>query len=515
MISQYGNLNTTALGAPELLVQIVPPQNILLNGVPSGVLAVVGTATFGPVNQVVTLGTPQQCQSSFGPLQARKYDLGTQVATAYLQGCTNFKCVRVTDGTDTAATGTLVATCLTLTALYSGTLGNTIQAQLVSGSKAGTFRLVVGAPGFVAEVYDNLSGTGNAFWLAVAAAVNSGTGTLRGPSNLIRATAGAGTTAAAAMTSPVTLAGGTDGVATITAAVLIGLDSSSPRTGMYALRASGASVLVLADADDSTQWTVADAFGLSEGMLVYSVAPSGSSIAATITAKQTAGLDSYSTKLLHGDWLLWNDPVNLTTRLVSPQGFAAGRRANLSPQNSSLNKELYGVVGSQRFGAPGTNVTGQYAKAELDQLEVAGIDVITNPAPAGSIWAVRNGINSSSNASVRDETYTTMTNYIAATLNAGMGLFIGQPINSQIFLQVRSTLLAFLQGLLGQGLLSDDYGTPFSVVCDTTNNPQTRTALGYLQADVAVRYMATTFYLIVNLQGGATVTITQANTQAA
>ena len=46
------------------------------------------------------------------------------------------------------------------------------------------------------------------------------------------------------------------------------------------------------------------------------------------------------------------DQVNAAIRLVSPQGFAAGRLANLSPEQSSLNKPLYGVVGSQKLARP-------------------------------------------------------------------------------------------------------------------------------------------------------------------
>ena len=34
-IVQSGSLNTTALVAPDLYVQVVPPQNLVLNGVPT------------------------------------------------------------------------------------------------------------------------------------------------------------------------------------------------------------------------------------------------------------------------------------------------------------------------------------------------------------------------------------------------------------------------------------------------------------------------------------------------
>ena len=102
-IFQQGSLNTTALVVPDLYVQIVPPQNLVLNGVPTNVLGVVGTAPWGPVNQPVIVATMGDYAGSFGSIVARQYDMGTQVATAVQQGAQNFRCVRVTDGTDSAA----------------------------------------------------------------------------------------------------------------------------------------------------------------------------------------------------------------------------------------------------------------------------------------------------------------------------------------------------------------------------------------------------------------------------
>ena len=46
-IVQQGSINTTALVVPDLYVQIVPPQNLVLNGVPTNVVGVVGTASLG------------------------------------------------------------------------------------------------------------------------------------------------------------------------------------------------------------------------------------------------------------------------------------------------------------------------------------------------------------------------------------------------------------------------------------------------------------------------------------
>ena len=171
-IVQQGSINTTALVVPDLYVQIVPPQTLLLNGVPTNVVGVVGTANWGPVNQPVIVATMADYARTFGAIAARRYDMGTQVATAVQQGASSFRCVRVTDGTDVAASLTLPTTSFTLTALYTGSLGSQISVALGAGSKSGSWRLTIGLPGLPPEVYDNVAGVGAAFWVALARAIN-------------------------------------------------------------------------------------------------------------------------------------------------------------------------------------------------------------------------------------------------------------------------------------------------------------------------------------------------------
>ena len=65
-IVQQGSINTTALVVPDLYVQIVPPQNLILNGVPTDVLGVVGTASWGPVGQPVVVATMADYAQSLG-----------------------------------------------------------------------------------------------------------------------------------------------------------------------------------------------------------------------------------------------------------------------------------------------------------------------------------------------------------------------------------------------------------------------------------------------------------------
>lgn len=507
-ISQQGNVNTTSLIVPDLYVQIVPPQNLVLNGVPTNVVGVVGTATWGPVDEPAIVGTMADYAQQFGSIVPRKCDMGTHVATAVQQGATNFRCVRVTDGTDAAASVVVPGSNASFTAIYTGSLGNNITLILGAGTQPNTWRLSVLLSGFEPEIYDGLVGNGAAFWTGLAAAVNSGLGPQRGPSLLIIASAG-GTTASPAPFS-LTLgasSAGSDGAAQVGSNQLVGADTPS-RSGMHALRGQGCGLALLADCDDSTTWTTQAGFGLDEGIYMILTTPAGDTITNAVATMAGAGLDSYAAKLMFGDWLWWSDQVNNTIRLVSPQGFAGGRLANLSPEQSSLNKQIYGVIGSQRTGTPGSGQSTAYSAADLSALLGAGLDLICTPQPGGSYWGVRGGNNTSSNAATDGDNYTRLTNYVAETLAAGMGKYVGQVINIHLFQQIRSTQLSFLNNMYGQGLLgSTDGSLPFSVICDTSNNPSSRTSLGYVQSDTQIQYQAINERFIVNVEGGQTVQV--------
>jgi len=235
--------------------------------------------------------------------------------------------------------------------------------------------------------------------------------------------------------------------------------------------------------------------------------PSGDSLATAMANKQLYGIDSYAMRINLCEWVMINDTVNGLLRFVSPQGFIVGMLANLSPQQSTLNKPIQGIVTTQKnqFGAV-------YASADLQALTASGsIDVITNPIPAGNLFGERIGRNSSSNAVIHGDNYTRMTNYLAATINAGMGIFIGylqgtSPTDTTR-LQAKATLDAF-----GQALVAANMIVAWQTVLDLSNNPPNQIALGYMQAYVKVTYLSVVEYFIISLEGGQSVTITTSQT---
>lgn len=507
-----GSINTSALVVPDLYVLIVPPQPAI-NGVPSNIVGVVGGASWGPLNSPIPIGSYSEFQTYFGALNNATYDAGTAVAIMQQQGASAFSVVRVSDGTDTKASYTLGTSPseITFTALYSGTTGNSISVIISAGGASASWNVSVVLPGVLNELFVNITGMGNAFWVNVANAINNGQGPLRGVSQLISATASTGVTAATAATYNLT--GGTNGMSGLTTTTEVGTNGV-PRTGMYALLQQDISVLLLADATDQTQWSTILGFALTNGMYAMVPFAAGTSISTAITDIQSDGLDSFGIKAMHGDWLYWYDQVNQLTRLVSPASFAAGKIAALDPSQSSLNKQLFGISGSQTAGLVGSPQQYTYSSADLQALFSAGIDVICNPAPGGAYWAVRGGINTSLNAAVNGDNYTRLTNYIASTLNAGLGIFVGQKITSSMDQSAVATIGSYLSNLLQQSLLGDPNQTPlpYKVIGGLgagTPNPQSLTGLGYYRINVAVTYAPINRFFIVALQGGQTVVTSQ------
>ena len=512
-VYQAGSLNTAALTAPDLYVQVIAPKTRLINGVATDILGIVGIASWGPTNSPFLIGSPADMQRLIGNQQVRKYDLATAVAVSLQLGAANIRAVRITDGTDVAASVAVkdvggTTTGITLTGFYTGTLGNNIQAAVTSGTAVNSYKLTISMTGLTPEVFDNITGSGAALWANMVSAVNNGQSGIRGASQLVVATVGSSTTTPN-ISTVYSLAGGTDGATTLTDSLLVGTDgTSTTRKGMYALRGSGAQVVNLVDLTDSTQWPAMLTYALAEGCYVHTQGAAGATYSTVSTTLNTAGVDGYGLKVLVGDWVYWNDQVNGFPRMLAPATFSAAKLAALSPHISPLNKPLSTVVSTQRAMA-----NQPYSQAEIGAINTARLDVITNPCPGGNYFGQRSGLNCSSNPTQNRDTYTRMTNFISLTIAAAYGYVIGQNQTLDLRRETKSSIETFLANLQGQGMIGDPNGGPcFSVQLDKTNNPDSRVALGYMQADVQVKYLNEVRYFLVNIEGGGSVTITVSTT---
>jgi hypothetical protein len=503
--------------APGLDVVIFPPANTYINGLPTYGLGSVGVASWGPVNvPVIGMGNSAQVQAQamFGPITNRVHDIATAADVYAGNGVQSMTFVRVSDATDVAAAMTLMDIAATpaigahLTAKYTGIVGNSFSAAVSAGRAVGTFKLSLTRAGFVPETWDNIPGTGATFWQNLVNAVNNGIPGSSGPSQSFVATIGVGT-AAPNVTTPSTATGGTDGATGVTDTMLLGTDGLT-RTGMYALRQSGVQVGNLIDCTTSSTWLAQASFGLSEGIAFHGAAPQGTTIAATGTLLSAAGVDSYAFFCKAGDFCWYQDTVNGVNRSLSPATYAAAKMAATSPEQSSLNKPIYALIGTDR-----SNAKSIYSQAEKEQAVINRVDYIANPSPGGNYFSVQTGNNSSSLSSENGDNFTRMTNYIAFTINSAMGYVIGQTQTTQQRRNVRNSLNSFFNNMWKStpqmiGDVNNPTAQPWLVVLDKSNNTDASVALGNEIAAVSVTYLSIVKRFIVNYQGGQSVKVTPA-----
>ncbi|CAB3784332.1 hypothetical protein [Pararobbsia alpina] len=659
-IFQFDQLNLAGTLAPGVYTQVVAPPAVVA-GVSTNGLGHVGVASWGPVNSPVPVGSPQMAALMLGPVTVRKSDLATAIAVAFGLKQTNNTTVRVTDGSDTAATCALKdgsgTTGATLTGFYTGVVGNGLTATPAAGTKPNTFKCTVALPGFTSEVYDNLgvgiipgsttpgtgytsvpsvavsapqtaggtqavmqatlkvlsanvtgggatggtgyvtgdtltlangvvltatasagvitalsvtnagslgggsaptagnvpiqtsgvgagaiinlvwglgapaviqpgagytsatatlsgggAGTGGAYtlgtgcWTNLVSAINNGQSGVRGPSQYVVATLG--TSAAAPALATTAFSGGTDGAAGVTDATLVGANTTPP-TGMSALQNAGVLTMNLVDHSTSSQWSTMAQFGITYGIFGAGQGSPGQSIATVAANLATAGVDNYSFKDLVGDWVYWNDTVNGVQRLLGPATFWAPMRANLSPNQSTLNKPVNGIIGTQR-----SIQSLVYSSPEALAATQGRVDYLANPSPGGNYFSFQTDMNTSSFAATNSEAYTTMTNFLALTLASNFGWVVGNPQTTDLRGEVNDAITGFLMNLWKNptlqyiGDVNNPKSIPFSVQTNGANNPDPQVALGLMQTLVKVKYLSIVRVFVISLQGGSTVNVT-------
>lgn len=332
------------------------------------------------------------------------------------------------------------------------------------------------------------------YWPNIVSAVNNGQGSYRGPSAAFVMTLGTGTSSPTTPSASYTLTGGTDG-ANVSATTLVG-SNALPYTGMYALSGKGCSIGDLCDVTQPSTWAAQVAFGLGNGLYMMGTTANGDTLSSAPTELSTAGIDTYGMKMMFGDWCQITDTINNLSRYVSPQAFAAQIMGNLAPNQSSLNKQVFGIVGTQK------SATGQaYQTGDLQTLINARMDVIATPSQGGSYFGCQTGRNCSSNAAINGDNYTRMNNFLAVTFATALGPFIGRVGTTEEAKDAKTAIDAFMDNLQTQGIIGS-VGGPDAW---TSSVAQTN-ALGVQLATLAVTLQAITIALVMNLQAGQTVT---------
>lgn len=539
---------------PNVYVNILPPLQALNPYINTSLNGFVGVANWGLVD------TPVFCDDGASII----YNFGNDTVGATTSGLNaslveemitalnedgNSVGVRVTDGTDTPAVinmpDTASGTLIIFTARMTGSLpmGNPATNTVAAGVRIDAigppsqflYRVTIFFPGQAPIIYNNIRGSigfgGQGSYSAVTlknnivAAVN-GTAPNTQANPYFQAAAGSSTAQPllATVTNP-TNGSGTDGTLGVTTSILIGADSETgARTGLYALRGTGAFHACICGCTDLSQAQTLSTFCSSEGIaLGFLTVPKGTSDQGAVSLRATNAAGQ-SNLCLVKDFIYTYDSVLQTYRFVSPIGKAMGIIGLLPPSESPINQP-YNTTALGAAGVLSTEQTqnGPRSTDELGYLLSNGFICITNQIPLnndtyGIGWDVTaSGDPATSNGAGVYIPVQRMNVFLAQAIQDIGAPFIGQPQSLSANDPTRANISAafnnFFTGLkpVGGKAMIDSY----KVTCDLTNNNAANIAAGICNVMILVRYLGIVRVLYIQLQAGTNVVITNTPPAAA
>ena len=474
-----------------------PANTITLTGGTHTVSTVLTVETTQLVTLAVNAGGANYLVGDHITLAGGTFGTAAVVAVASVTAGAITGITLVSGGSYTANSATFTQGATT--GVGSGATFNTglFGVNTVIPTTAGAYTALPSSP--VAQGSTTGSGTGATFtvlWGLLSVAVTAG-GTGYDSTSIFSVTGGGGTGGAAgalvigAAGAPnlttYTLSGGTDGYNGVVGTTLL--------AGMSALINTNVSLFALIDCSDSTTFSNQVAFAQTNASIAILTGPSGQSVAQAITAIQGAAINSTSFVYLVGDYVSYLDTYNNNiVRLITQQSYYAGLMGNLSPEQDPLNKQVFGLLGTQ---SSAQNFI--YPDAQVILMMESGIDVIAYPSPGGNYFSCQTGKAGSTDLSINDVYIQRMANYLALSLSKSgvLGAYIGQLQTQSARASARNSISSFLQNLVGTQQIE-----AFSVLLDDSNNPIDRVRLGFMTANVSVQLFTAIIVFVINLDVG-------------
>lgn len=524
------NIAPGNFGAPGVYIFNAPTQQITPTGPALGKLGVIGTGQTGLKNVPTLCTTPAAVIAAFGPNTTLNNSI-TRDACAAMPECNQVVGLRVTDTTDTAAiiaiTDASAGVVLTLTALMTGSLPNGVNALgAVTNPATGSVSLIAGqyaASGTVvpmakiAITYPNqptgiftvVAGTASAGYVPATfkanaiAAINTGTQQLA-PSAFFTASAGASLLSPAA--TVFNASGGTDGATTITSSVLQGIDGTTGRTGMYALRGAinggqfiFAGYYMAASGDTTPQAAVA--FNNSEGTRCGFSLPQGTQTTGGITIK-SANNATDPTLDVFIDWVQMTDQWTFQATYVAPHAKGMGIISSLDfyqgPLNQPQGAGAIGILATEKYTG-GINLVGGGEYATRTQ---AGLNFISKPS---GVWALSNPYTSNGTTFVSDARAAW---YFGIGFMSVCAPFLGRGQSNLPNDKTRANVKAAMNAFMVQQLNPIQKISGYSNICDLSNNTTQTIAQGFLMDNIAVQTLSNVVIILVQSQVGVGVQLT-------
>lgn len=524
------NTNSGTFGTDGVYIDQIPAPAPSPTGPNTGLVAIIGTANWGPVDIATVFSDVSSLGYAFGNNSLLPNALLADAPTC-MPECKSFLGVRVTDGTDTSATilikDTVPTTLVTLTSKYTGALPNptttaspntgvgafsTCSLVASSGTGSPQYQAAIIFPGYSTETFTvnafATPGSGYSASALIANLVAAVNGTVAGQNGSLRWTASAGSGTGTPGTGNFTASGGTNGTTTITTAVLIGTNSNTNRTGIFALtgKIQAAQYFLAGNTDPTTAATLA-AFSAAED--AFDVV-GFSSLLPTATAQADIGIDNMvsDNTFLTMDWVSFYDPFAGLQRLLAPMGKIAGIIASLPAYLYPGNKPVggaNGVISTDRASDP-------ISQAEAALRQQSNLLYLTNN-PNLFNRATGYGLPFGTTSSGKLISDVRMLKTLSVQLGQAFGPLVGDmqgplPANGADTDPFRIALRDTADEVLQPYLIAKQIAG-YTVINDLTNNTNTQIQQGFAFISIAVTTLSGVRFIVTFLQVGNTVQFQQ------
>jgi len=142
---------------PGVSVEVKSEGLITTTAGAPNVIGLIGTANWGPIDVVTTVGSFSEAVEIFGT-DDTALTIKKALELAYGEGATTVRCVRIGDGTEAYATKVLLngaTPVITLNGLYKGTYGNQISVTVTANATTPANRDLTITDGSLVETYIN------------------------------------------------------------------------------------------------------------------------------------------------------------------------------------------------------------------------------------------------------------------------------------------------------------------------------------------------------------------------
>ncbi len=450
-----------------------------------GIVAIIGTATWGPLNSVQTLTSFSQALSVFeddktGTVATISLPKGLDLL--YRDGAGTALAVRIAASSKAKATVNFAgagptAAVMTFNGLYYGSYGNNIGVTVTANAVTPANRDVQVTDGQILEVYNN-GGAGYATNAAIAAAIN-------GNSQLVAAVVNSANLIS--VTSQTFLASGADGETGLVASdYTSAFDSVLSDQDFDILVIPGGDSLEASDSFHSTMVGKLNTRAANDNR--YAIFVSGIAVDETIAtaqARTAAGnrLSLVAPNVKYTHRIDGNQYVlNGSYLACSYAGGMAGRLVHISPTHKTLNVEDVSILQS----------TGRqyYNNGEQEQLLASRIVPITKIS--GAIQASRGVTRDTSTTSVFYEVnIVRIVDYVTAQVRTQLNPFIGNP-NLQ---RIRDIMAKQVDGLLEADKLDEIIDAYLATEVNAGTSPDTVLVNMTIKPTFAINFINVTLSL--------------------